>query len=490
MNKIVLLIVAVLLPCFMATAQEGYTVTYGGESRDMEPAMLRNGKYLGKYEGKLCWAIGSYGQRKRVVMLDSNMTLTSSLELPESSESCELVTATYDDGKAYLMYVDSNYDKMTLLFASTVDLATMTPAEGTMPMRLTDSLSYGRKDHCYVWGATSPDGKTAAVIYIVEYTERMQYSARAILFDNHLQEQWVKDYALGSMENLCVTNDGTMVTLGYEDDGDETHFIFNILSRDRAESFDAVVQCNHVRQLKLAGIVGNKAMAVGTFSPAEGRWSDQLCEGVLTMAFDIESASLTGFNMRTFQNEELNILLNMKTKKVQRYQDIDLVSISGYTTTNYGAVVAVGRNWHLNRTEDNGTTSLSYHRMGLHIVATDTNGHITWMRNLRRNDVQAKDDYLLGLDMTSRDGVTYIMRSEHRRTPQIYDIGREAKQLMMGEKTMMALYTIDADGEVQKNVLEARTPFSLLRTIPQSDGTLMTIGAAGHRTRIGVVSER
>ena len=486
MNNKVIVLLAVLMLGFAAAAQGSFTLTTGAESRNMDAEMLSEAKYLGQYEGLHCWAGGKEGEQKVVMLTDHNMMPMSSMVLPESSEGCKIMTATMDDGKACLTLVDSSYAKMTFIYSSVIELATMRPADSTAPMVLVDSLGYGRNDHCYAWGAVSPNGRLAAIIYIVEYTDRQQYSARAILYDAQLREQWRKDYALGSMENLVVTDDGTMVTTGFEEGGDETHFIYNILERNRAETFDAVVQCPHVRQLKLAGVAGSKVIGVGTFSPAEGRYQEMLCEGVLTMAFDINSASLTGFNMRTFQNEDLNILLNAKTRRVQKYQDIDLVSVSGYTITDWGAVVAVGRNWHLNRTEDNGTTSLLYHRMGLHLVAIDTTGRVRWVRNLRRNDVQRNDNYLLGLQMTSHEGVTYIVKNEPRRTPPIYEIGREAKLLAMGDRSVLALYTISADGEVEKHILSAKTPYSLLQAIQRPDGHLL-LGAAGKKVKLGEV---
>lgn len=488
-NKVIVLL-AVLMQGFMASAQGSYTLTVGGESRDIDGTLLHEGRYLGQYEGMHCWAGGKDEAPKTIVLTDSNLTPTASLTLPESSENCKLLTATMDDGKVCLTLVDSSYNKMTFIYKTKIDLATMAPADSTEPMMLIDSLGYGRNDRCLAWGAVSPNGRYAAIIYVVEYTELHQYSARAILYDAQLREQWRKDYPLETMEALVVTDDGTMVTMGYEEDAEETHFVFNILDCRKAESFDAAVKCNHIRQLKFAGVTGRKAIGVGTFGPADRRMQDVLCEGVLTFAFDIEQANLTGFNMRTFQNEELNILLNMKTRRVQRYQDIDLVSVSGYTTTDWGAVVAVGRNWRLDRTEDNGTHSIIYRRIGLHLVAIDTNGHVTWVRNLRRNDIQNGNDNLLSVDMTSQNGVTYIVRNEPRRTPPIYDIGREAKQLEMGSKSALAIYTIGADGEVQKQLLTPRTPYSLLRTIKRHDGSLLLVGANGKKMKLGtVVSE-
>ena len=488
-NKIVLVIVTMLASCFTGMAQRAFTLTNGAASRNVDVAMLREARYLGQYEGLHCWAGGPDGKKKVVMLTDHNMEPMAKMELPESSEYCKLLTATLDDGKACLLMVDSSYAKMTFIYSAVVDLATMTPAEGTMPMTLVDSLGYGRNDHCYAWGAVSPNGRLAAIIYVVEYTERHQYSARAILYDAQLREQWTKDYAVGSMENLALTDDGTMVTLGYEEDGEETHFIFNILERRRAESFDVAVECNHIRQLKLAGVTGRKAMCVGTFSPAYGPYRDLTCEGVATIAFDIDQASLLGFNMSTFQNDDINMLLNTKTRKIQRYQDIDLVSVSGATVTDWGAVVAVGRNWRLDRTEDNGTMSLAYHRMGLHLVGIDTTGHVVWRRNVRRNDVQRDDDGLLDLHITSHDGTTYIVKNEHRRSPAAYEIGREAKQLVMGEKSALALYTISANGEVQKEMLEPRTPYYLLHCMQRSDGSMMLVSSDGHGARIGEVKK-
>ena len=110
-----------------------------------------------------------------------------------------------------------------------------------------------------------------------------------------------------------------------------------------------------------------------------------------------------------------------------------------------------------------------------------------WVRNLRRNDVQKSNDDLLGLDMTSRDGITYIVRSEPRRTPPIYDISREGKQLEMGSKSALVIYTLAADGEVKKNFLAPRTEFSLMRTIARPDGQLLLVGANGRKMKLATL---
>ena len=223
---------------------------------------------------------------------------------------------------------------------------------------------------------------------------------------------------------------------------------------------------------------------MGTFTPLGSRERDNLCGGVVGMAFDIDSANITSFTMRPFQNEDMNILLNTKTKKVQRDQWLDLISMVGTTMTDYGAVVAVGRNYRVASMENNGTVSTEFFRVGLHLVAIDTTGHVRWARNLRRNDCQRKDVDLLGVNLVSFDGKVLVARSEPHRTPAIYDISNVAKKLKMGDKSSLALYTIAADGEVQKQILETKSKHSLIRSIVRRDGTLMMITENGRRLRL------
>lgn len=490
MKKIGLLLLFMGALCGSAFAQEGFQLTRYAESKKIDSPLLEKGIYVGQYEGLYCWIGDGRRHRKHVVLADQNLEPLRRMELPESAVNFRVLTASIEDNHASVLMVDEPDNRHTYVYKALVDLDSMRPVEGKQPLEVVDSFTYDRKDRCMVWAATSPNGHYTALISIVEYTARKQYSARAMLMDGTLSTVWTKDYAMGSMDQLVVTDDGTLVTLGHELAYPETHIVFNVLSKARADSYDVVVTCDPLRQLRLTGVVGRHAMAVGTFTPSGKDPEGDICGGVVGLSFDIDSAVMTGFTMRPFQNEDLNILYNKKTKKVQRSQEVEMVSVIDAVSTTYGAVLAVGRNFREEEVENNGTTSNLYRRQGIHLMAVDTLGRVTWVRNLRRDDIQKKNGDLLNVSMLSRYGTTYIVKSERRDYPAEYEISKEAKEYTIGSKSNLVIYAINADGEVHKTVVEQKTPHNLLRCLLRPDDTIVALTADGSRKRLAELKIR
>lgn len=483
--KNILLVAVVVLMSMVPVKAQVYNVRVGEGCRNINPSLLSKGLYLGMYDGLFCFVGDGEDDRQAVMLLDSNLVAQRSMLLPESSRWCDILTGVMADGRVSLMLVDSAGDGQTMLYTSVVDLATMRPVDDLPVMVMTDSVAYGRDDHCYVWGSVSKSGQYVGRVIVVEYTSLHQYSARVTLYNNNMEVIWSKDYAVGSMEHLAVTDDGRIVSIGYENEDGETHFIFNVIGERMGDTYDVVVPGYPVRQLELAGIVGGKMMGVGLIMPVwKGSNYEDLSGGVLGLAFDYNAASLTGISMRPFGNEDLNILNNEKTKKVQRWQEVDLASVSASTTTSYGAVFAIGRNWRADIIQDNGIATRTHTRMGLNLVAIDTLGEIRWVRNLRRYDIQKDDDWMLSTGLFAMDDTITVVKVEHPRTPVIYDISRNVKPLIMGSKANTALYTIAANGDVAKALLEQRKSHGLLRSVLRSDGNILLFTYNGKEARL------
>lgn len=483
--KNILLVAVAVLTCTVSVSAQVYNVRVGEGCRDLNPLLLSKGLYLGMYDGLFCFVGDGEDDRQAVVLLDSNLVAQRSLLLPESSRWCDILTGVMADGRVSLMLVDSASEGQTLLYTSVVDLATMRPVDDLPVMVMTDSITYGMEDHCYVWGSVSKSGEYVGCVIVVEYTSRHQYSARVTMYNNGMETIWSRDYAVGSMEHLAVTDDGRIVSIGYENEEGETHFIFNVIGERLGDTYDAVVPGYPVRQLELAGIVGGKIMGVGLIMPVwNGSNYEELSGGVVGLAFDYDSASLTGISMRPFGNEDLNILNNEKTKKVQRWQEVDLASVSGVTTTPFGAVVAIGRNWRADIVQDNGISTRTHTRMGLNLVAVDTLGNIRWVRNLRRYDIQRDDDWMLSTGLFAVGDTVAVVKVEHPRTPVVYDISRNVKPLILGSKVNTALYTIAGNGDVSKVLLEQRKNYGLLRSVLRSDGSILLFTYNGKEARL------
>ena len=484
MKKRILLIVAVCMVAVGAVAQARFEVMANKEGKKIKAEFVREAKYIGQYDGLYCFVGEGRRHSKQLVLVDHNMEPLRSMELPESTVNCKFMAGSISGNNAGLLFVDNDERHRALVYTATVDLDSMRPATPESGLLMVDSLAFGKKDKYMVWAATSENGNYNAMVEILEFSERQQYSAKVVLFNGKMQKKWSKDYAMGTMENLYVTNDGIVVTLGYEPDGDETHFVYNIVSEKKADTYSAIVKCDPIRELRLAGVVGNHVMAVGLFTPKGARERDNLCGGVVGISFDMDSAIITGFTMRPFMNEDINILLNKKTKKVQRSQEVDLASLVGTVLTDNGVVAVVGRNYAKDNVENNGTITHLFYRMGLHMVYVDTQGRIKWVRNIRRNDYESGDDGLLNVTMLYKDGRTYLVKSEHRKMPTTYDISKDAKEFKSGTKGNLVVYAIGDDGEVEKTVVYKKTPYGLVRGMLRADGKMALFTQDGSRTRI------
>ena len=475
-------IIPLLLLALCGTAQTKVTVEQGAESKKVAARYLASAQQIGTYEGLNCWVGETKGERLTVMLTDHNMEPLRSMELPKG-EQLRVLATTIDDKIAHLLLAEEGYHRMTLLYTSDIDLETMRPVEGTLPLTLIDSIGYGKKDECKVWAAASANGMYAGYLVVVEYKDRRQYSSRTVMLDRSMKEVWNKEFAIGSMDELTVTDDGTVVTLGYEEDEETTQFIFNVISKSKADAYEVSMKCDPIRELHLAGVVGRHAMAMGLFRPRDSHPNDNEAGGVVGLSFHIDSAALSGFTLRPFMNEDMNILDNKKTKKIQREQKIDFVSMNALTLTDFGAVIAVGRNYERTYKEDNGMTSHDHHRVGLHMVAMDTVAGIKWVRNVRRNDMQKNGDELLNVSLLYHNGHTLLMKSECPKYPAIYDISKDAKEFEMDSKSNLVMYRIADDGEVEKMTIAGKTPFALLKVGHALDGKLLLMCANGKRTR-------
>lgn len=482
MKKSILLFVALCAMVAAAVAQQRIEVKKNLDSKKIDATFVRESKYMGQYNGLYCFVGEGRRHRKLLMLSDHNLVPLRVAELPESSANCDLMAGSIDGTSANMLFVDNDPHGLLMVYTARIDLDSMRPADGGRGFVTIDSVTFGRKDRCMVWAATSDNGQYNALIYIVQYPERKQYSAHAKLFDARIQTVWSHDYAMGSMDHLCVTDNGTLVTLGYEPNGEETHFVFNILNSEKMDTYDAIVKCDPIRELHLAGVQGSHVMALGLFNPLESR-NDGACGGVVGMSFDMDSALLTGFTMRPFQNEDVNILYNKKTKKIQRTQEVDFISVLGTVMTDNGAVVAVGRNFIKDKIEDNGNVTPIYHRMGLHLVAIDTMGNLSWVRNIRRNDMQKRSDSHLKLALLHVDGLTHVIKSEHRKYPADYNIAKAAKEFTATSKSNLVIYSIAPDGTVVKNILEKKTRYGLVRSLLRNDGAMTLFTQDGSRSK-------
>lgn len=476
------------LSCNLATAQM-VTITKCAESKNIDVESVMNGWYLGRdYEGHDCWLMrtddgpSSFVEDDdwQVVSLDCNLNVYNRLELPYTNK-CSVAAVTTDDASAYMILVDSSESKKTVVLKASVNLDSLTLDSNRIDT--VNVITFAKKDRCYIWVASSEDGDYVGMISLLQFTATKKYVAEAVLFDRQLNRLWGKEFPVGTTNGMVVTDEGEIVTMGYELDGAETHFTFNVISARAGDSFGLSLECDRVSDLQMVSLFNRSVICAGLYSSIKSDPREKLVAGTVSMAFDIDSMKITNFMLRPFQNEEVNIFLNKKTKKIQRDREVKMVAPLTSTATSYGAVMAVGHRHVLHYTNANGTVSDTYFAQGIHLEAFDDEGGLKWVRNIRRNDMEKDDEDGMYIALFAEGDTVCLVKSESPKEPSEYDIAKESKEYEVGEKSNLVLYRITENGDVTKTVLEKKTKFSLIGAAKRDDGSVVLITRKGRKIR-------
>ena len=448
------------LICLMLTAvsaQAQYVIDKGPESKQIDPDRIMEATYIGSHDGQTYWV---EPVRKGWQLLGTNHMMELTRAQSFRADNTELLVANNVADTVVLMLADRSEKKRT-----NVLIARCTANDDWTIDTLTFFL-HDKKDEVLLWGAKSPSGNHIGLCSIVQFKETHQYSAFLTMLDGAGYMLWNREFALGTMHNLYVTDDGRMATIGTEQDGPTMYIVVNYADDMHAEANEGSVTCEPARELKIVNIEGSKMLALGTVSGSGFNGADKLCGGVIVLSYNLDSATISSFSIRPFQNEDMNILFNKATKKVTREQLAEHTHALAYAATPYGGAIALGRNYEKITMADNGTEEHSFLRVGIHILAADMDGNILWVRNLRRNDFQKRRNDLMNIGMTTMGENLIVVKSESRKYPSIYEISKAAKQFDLGDKNNLVIYTLQRDGEVKKDILEAKSKHSFLHLTP------------------------
>ena len=462
------------------------------ESKRMDAEKLVDGYYCGKFEGLDCWVMEGRRGVKQVVLTDGGLEPLCVVAVDGTDES-RLLAATLCEGHVGLLLDDRSMKGHALVMKANVQLPTAVSEEtsdqegGKVEIDTLLNINCDKGDEVYAWGAVSGSGEKVALVSVVEFVKVKQYTARAMMMDRRMNVLWDKEYALGSMGEMAVTDDGLLVTMGHEVAENETHFVFNVINEKKSESYDVVLKCDPLREVKLAGVAGHSAIVVGTYNAPNMKMSRGVTGGMFAMSFSADSGNIAGFLERPVMNEEMNIMYNKATKKTQRDMVIENLHMLGTTTTSYGAAMAVGRTFREDYTNANGSGSSTHHAIGVNVLAVDTLGNVLWTRNIRRNDKQKEDDDLMKVCLVGCDSTVVLLKSEHVKYPATYNIASSAKEFTCGDKNNIVMYAITPNGNVKKDIVESKTKHTLLRTIVGAEGELMLFSVRGNKTREAIL---
>lgn len=468
------------------------TIAKGEPSKALEADWMEHAWYLGRSGESDCWLTWSDDKVKigetrvksgewMVVGMDRNLRLQSVVGL-SVMRRCEVLAVREMGGTAHVIMVDSSDAKSVTLLKGEVKLDSLLPGG----IRLDTIVRYGKesKDRSYVWGAVSGNGEYVGVVMVRQMTKRREYKAEVMVYDGEMAELWRKEYAVGTTSSMAVTDGGEVVTLGYQSGSDGALFTINVVGPKDGERYEAKVGSERLTEMQIVNVLGRRVLCAGVFSPRSSDEDERIVGGTVSMVFDIDSGRVTRYEERRFQNEDLNILMNTKTKKVRREPGVPMVVPLASVPMPYGAVVAFGHRHVLHYVNANGTVTTSYYGHGIHLVALTASGEVKWVRNLRRNDMQKNSDEMLFVALFASGDNVCLAKSEHRKYPAGYDIAKDAKEYEMGDKGNLVVYTVGTEGEVRKTVLEQKTKQMLVSAAKRDSGDALLLTVGGGKSRM------
>ncbi|MGX8712433.1 MAG: hypothetical protein ACSW8I_01950 [bacterium] len=489
--KKVLCFVAAISVAIVTMGQEGFiNLSKGIESAQTDRDMVLNGRYVGSVDDCDLWVtLSERGTRNfddkdnwQLVKLNRELEPVGRVEL-KKTEDMKLLAATMEGNKMSVVFLDQREKRRTVVFKGIVDLDSMyVPSYWLDTVKV---MQYGRKDQCFVWSTVSPDGRYVGLVTIVNFKETLQYTAEVKMFDALMNELWSKEYEMGSTQDVHVTNDGSIVTLASERVDGEQKFIFNVVDKKQAETYEVGLKCDPVKEMRIIKVSNNKVLCGGTYQPIESDPDDKMTGGVVALSFSLDTMAVAGFTMRPFQNEDMNILLNKKTKRVQKKQMLPMVDLLATTATPYGGVVALGHRQAMRYTNPNGTAEYSFMTEGIHMVTVDDNAEVQWVRNIRRNDISDEGDDLMYISLFSHDREVCLVKSESPKYPGYYDISDEAPEYEMGDdKGNLVIYRMQEDGEISKTILDKKSKFALASSAIRRDGSIILLMLREKKSRM------
>ena len=123
-------------------------------------------------------------------------------------------------------------------------------------------------------------------------------------------------------------------------------------------------------------------------------------------------------------------------------------------TTNKGGVMTVQRQLEITDININDKTEKTFIKMGLFAINIDHNGHIIWTKAFRHLQSQINGEHYLNHILLTDSTNTYIIQSEHHQSIPTYNINDAIKELLpMNKKANVAIYKIDKEGYVTKQIL-------------------------------------
>lgn len=485
MKRRALSILLIISFCTISWAQLP-TVSFGEENDDYDNIMSSCTHFLGS-QGESLYLLTRKTKTfafickdYMLMKCDKNLQSEWSVELPES-EDHELLVCSMSENKFTSLIMDEGRKKGVITKYS----VNLNDPAHTVHQEVFRNIETSKKEFIH-WEASSPNKAFHCLIYVLLDEKQNSAEFAEILLDNELNILWEKQYNLRALNDIFVTNEGQVVTMGYNSNPEKeaSSFIFSILDINNENSFLSEAQHFTAQKAAIVNYVNHKLVVSGLLRSSESTRRDTYYDGVFGLAFDF-AANTCHSDTVHFTNTELNVFGNEKGTKKNKYGFADALVHEQQAQTTFGGAALFRRFYVVESRDYSGLSSRVFNQIGAVAVATDTNGHIIWHRPFRSETVQGEFGNLINIDIFGRGDQVYLMQNEHEKSPQTYDIAPTVKKLKATiNSCCLAIYGISYDGSVQKNLFNQDSREMLIDNLFRLDDThyIFMRAKGGHST--------
>lgn len=400
----------------------------------------------------------------QVVELDRNMNIKKSCNVSVNlADYIPLITM--HDGVVHIFMLHEE-NKESILYHTAVNVATMSVIK--QKEELVHS-SFARNDNSYFWINESENKDFIGFITYVTDESEDTYTANAFLFDADMKLVWKRQCEIDALSDIRATNDGNIATMGY--DYVKNEFLFSLIEKSDMQTYRAPSTSEAVSFPEIVNYHNGKMIVSGLLvsDPSAKRPSGRY-QGAFGLAFDLAKGKAIKMSIHQFDIADKAMFENQSTKYKFK-KDPEHIVLTNTTPTSFGGVASFQAHYSVTVQSQNGTSTV-FHNNGVCVIGIDTTGDIRWNSNMRCFAQSNSNWKNISHCLFSVNGDTYLIQSEHAKSPKDYTLTDIAKPMRFGLLAaghLLAIYKISADGTTTKTVVEDKSPYGLSDYIYQQD---------------------
>lgn len=385
-----------------------------------------------------------------VIATDQNLKTKRSVSLP-TDKAFHLVDAKYVDGNVNLLLSCYQEDVAFVYYRAVVNAQTMKVT--TQPVEVV-RLPAKAKDNTLDWSAWSANQDFFGLVLLNLVHGTNEYTVKEVLMDEAFNVLWNKIYDLNALQDMMVTNEGEMVTIGLSKGNGPVNIVMNYLDVEDEKTFVYRSDNTSLHSISLLNMVNGNIVACGNVESDKSNKRNTYYDAIYGFAYNIKSEE-GGMKVQKLNDDELNILGNRSIKKPNKFGYADAFAFGAKTTTSYGGAAVFNRNYSVTTRQSNGMTFTDYFIVGSVTFGVDTTGRIVWHKPFRTEFVDGEQHYFGHLYMLTENDVVYLLQEEAAKAPATYDLNVAVKRFsLITNAHAIATYGIDRQGNVTKGLLK------------------------------------